>query len=264
MTKISATGIMLVDDPAPTLRALCKVKNGKISKERYIQEYERLLDRTKSIARQTKDTHFYLLKIFDLIKSLNKDEYVATQLTFDLCKSFDANNEDFKGIIQIAIFNSEKKDFFEDFLNRFNDSKLQQKNLQEFYTPPQLKTLFAWCTYVGLLETDGKDYWKVDFKEKIPDNESFEKCFIETHEQLNQTEIFTVRRFYIDINELRNTVCARLHMRRETFDTFLIDLIESKKHKIRLHGSPPVYSEQELETKSFHFKGKIYHFISIE
>lgn len=264
MAKITTKGIMLVDDPEKTLKALCKVKEGQITLDRYADEYQKILGRRKPLHKKTKHTHFYLLKIFDLIKPIGRNKYVATQPTHDLCSCFDKENENYKNIVYTAIFNSEKKEFFEGFLKKFNSQKKTQKDFLDEYTAPQIKTLCSWCVYIGLVETDGTWYWKIKSKKRRSSFKKFVKSFLDNFKRMNRTEIFTVRKYYLDINELRNTVCADMKITREDFDEFLIKLVESRKIKIRLHGAPPVYSKHELEWKSFHYKRKVYHFLSIE
>src|SRR2546425_12935694 len=109
LVEISKTGIMLVDDPERTLKALCDVKDGIITRSRYVIAYENRVGGKKSIAKGTKDTHFYTLSIFDLIKPIKNQQYVATQITFDICESLTENNERYKQILRTTILNSEKE-----------------------------------------------------------------------------------------------------------------------------------------------------------
>lgn len=257
---------MLVPDPKETISALCKIKSQTITWNLYKKTYEEEVGRKNDpINRGNADTHFYSLRIFHLITIIKKNEYKASQITFDICDAIENNDkEKYQKILQTALLNSEKGELFQEFLNKFNSEKLTKEKLGKDYKHRILETLIAWSTYSGLIYKRGSYYWKLKIDEKKPSLPEFMKVLKNTYQKMNKTNMFAVRRIYIRIDELCYSVCAHLGIKKELFDKLLTKLINEKRLKIRLHGGPPIYSDEEQTSQTFEYQRKLYHYLSIE
>lgn len=263
----NSSGIMLVDDPKNTILALCDIKSEAITKNLYKTNYEKIIGRkNKPISRQHTDTHFYALKQFKLILPHKMSKYRASQTVFDLCDSLERKNEEnYKKLLRSIILNSEKGELFDEFLNTFNSKRLSKNELSKIFKPFPTKTLIAWCYEAGFIDKGKDKYWKINFEQTLPNADAFFDAFMKIYQKMNCTSILGVSRIFIEIDELRNAVSAKLEIRTDVFDELFTDLLKKKKLKIRLHGSPPLSDDKSDHSHEvFEYDGKVYHYFSIE
>jgi NurA-like 5'-3' nuclease len=264
----SERGLMLVDDPAETLRALCHVSTSVITWDSYKSKYEEIKGRTaKPVHEKTVDTHFYFLKILDLIRPEETESrgYRLSIIGKELCSILDRPDKagQFRSLLSsILLENSDKGQLFSHFLEFVEKPRAMSEIREKFRTIPT-KTLLPWTRLAGLIESQGDTFWRVHAEpHQLPTLEEFRKKFAEVYNMMQKTETFGVRRVFINVDELRAMVCYRLGgLTIKEFDGYLTRLLESAAGKeIRLHGAPTsVFADR----RNFAYHGKLYAYLSM-
>ena len=263
--KHSEKGLMLVEDPEETLQALCNLANGVITWDSFKTEYERVTNRLrKPVDEKTIDTHFYSLTIFEILEELDKGKYQISLTGNDLCRLRKTKSKiyEFKSLLaSILLNNPSKGKLFEKFLN-FLKTPRKKSEIYEQFKPEPSRSLISWCSYSGLIEIQGKDYWSLPIHREKISKKDFRKILIDTYKEMRDTKMFGIKRTFVDIDDLRKNICARLGIRIEEFDKFLTEILVREKGKlVRLFGAP---SSQYDEGRNFMYKNKLYAEISLD
>lgn len=282
----SSSGLMLVEDPKDTIRALCELNNATINWHSYKEKYEKVKSLSRSISSQHNDTHFYSLSIYGIIRPTesSKTEYRISPVGKGLCKSLtEGHIDDYKKILSNILLNNPKKGrLYREFINfvkirnkaSYDDvlgftkelaDRISLKRKSKETIEIISRTLMAWSEEAGMIGRD-KDRKTVWFVSELPKPElamqAFWEVLLDKYKQLRHSEIFGIEHIYVDILELRTIVCADLSITTEDFDAYLTSLLDSKVgDKIRLYGAPTSFF---TDKENFTYKGKVYAYITIK
>jgi len=152
--RTSSSGLMLVEDPEQTLKALCHLQNSIITWRSFKSEYEEVIGRkSHPVDEKTVDTHFYSLRLFGLITATSERSfYVISVPGSDLCESLRCGERKKfqKMLASVLLTNPIKGDLFKRFLDFVNNVTTKDQVLLEFKNIPG-RSLIAWSLLAGLI-----------------------------------------------------------------------------------------------------------------
>lgn len=264
----SKEGLMFLTDPKETLQALCFFMDNKLNKKEYIKKYEEIKNRKSSIHKKNADIHFYTLSLFKLIEKSDKSQYVyqMTPIARELCSLMgdESKIEHFQELLsKILLTNEYKGELFSNFLDFTKDGKTIDEIAEKFRIRPS-KTMVAWCKLAGLIIEDHNNYQSLNIYLEDPDIFSFKQCLENYYHELQNSEIFGIKRIFVPIDKLRINVGIKLGISPEKFNKLLKELLDSDYgDQFSLHGgTTQLYEEKKKEV--FKYKNKIYLFISMK
>lgn len=267
--KKGSTGLMLVEDPEDTIKAMCRFRETTLDLNSFKSAYEEIKQRVTPIHEKHAHTHFYSLSIYKFIvplESAPRGTYRLSSTGKELCKCLnrlDMNR--FRQILSTILLNNPRKgQLFKDFLSFVN--KRKKRNRKEVYA--QFKelpgrTLIAWSKAAGLIEADRNFVWGLPQKKKeILTSEQFREKLVETYKDMSTPEMLGLEKIFVDIGELRQRICIDHSWTFDEFDAYLRELLDSPfGEKVRLYGAPSsVFEERE----NFIYKERLYIYIRIK
>jgi len=263
----SKTGLMLLDDPEDTLKAMCFFSKTEFDKTKFIKKYEVIKGRKKPLHEKNADIHFYTLSIFKLFTKPNnsKNNYRLTPIAEELCELMmdGTNNEKFQQLLtKVLITNEHKGQLFLNFLNFTKKRKTEKEIFEEFRIIPA-KTMIAWCKLAGLLLQEGDYLQSIMPNKKEVKLSQFKVTLQEYYNELEKTKTYGINRIFVPIDELRNNVCIKLNIRKDKFDELLTDLLSTDfGQKIHFHGATTTAYEKRAK-EVFNYGNKKYLLVSM-
>ena len=244
MAKVtpSKTGLMLLDDPEDTLKAMCYFSNSEFDKTKFIKKYEEVKERKKPIHEKNADIHFYTLSIFQLLTKPNdsKNIYHLTPIAQELCESMKngIQNENFQELLtKILITNEHKGELFFNFLAFLKERKTNKEIFEQFRIRPS-KTMIAWCKLAGLVIQDGDYLQSIMPREKQINSDLFRDTLKDYYTELSKSKTYGINRIFVPIDDLRMNICVKLGIRQDKFDEMLTELLVTDYgQKIHFHGA---------------------------
>ena len=190
-SRQSERGLMLVEDPLSTLKALSNQKDPIITWKSFKKQYEKEIDREKNhVDEKTVDTHFYTLTTFNLLTPLEiKGQYRLSYLGKDLCKFLnDGDLSNLKeGLKAILLGNYMKGKLFSDFLQFVNKPKNKKEVFEEFKNIPG-RSLIAWCYFAELIDQQNDEVWKLNQDIHKISSKEFYNVFIKTFNEMKKNK----------------------------------------------------------------------------
>ena len=260
-------GMMLVDDPRATLKALCAFSGMTTDLYQYKKKYEEIINRIeKPVHIKHAHTHFYSLTGLGFLRpSVSKGIYELSIEADRLCISLkNSNIDEYQKILQyILLNNTYKGDLFKAFLNYLKQKPhFTREELFSEYKEIPAKTLIAWSLEAGFINSYKDNIWLVNRPEKKNLNiNEFWGSLIDLYAKLSESEIFGIKRVFVDIRDLTFEFCTKYSWAIDEFDDMFKQLLNSEKgEKITLYGAPTSYFEKK---KNFIYNKRIYAFVRI-
>lgn len=263
----SSSGLMLVEDPQDTLKALCSFVESEVDWKSFKLSYEKVKGKEKPITKGHADTHFYTLTIFKFIipSEIRKNAYQLSLITKKLCALLHdpSKKEEYQKILsELLLTNKSKGKLFEDFLQFVNERK-SRKEVNQRFKPIPARTLIAWSKEAGLIQEYQEYVQAIPIKKMTPTHDQFRHALIETYKEMQTSEVFGIERIFVPIGELRFNVCVKLSLKSTDFDEELKYLLATEYgNKITLHGAPTDVFENVGET--FNYMNKLFVYISMK
>lgn len=251
----SKTGLMLVEDPEDTIKAMCKFKDVILNWKSYKTAYEEIKHRTDPIHEKHADTHFYTLSIYKLIipcENAPKGTYRLSNVGKRLCECLEkSDTPKFQKILSTVLLNNPVKgQLFREFLKFVNEKRKRTKReiCYRFRGIPG-RTLIAWAKSAGLIEINQDLVWGLPQKDAEHINlDQFRKELIEAYTELSSSSIVGLENIFVEIAELRQLICIKHSWSIEIFDDYLRRLLDSPfEDRVRLYGAPPSMFIKENE-----------------
>lgn len=262
----SQTGLMLVEDPKDTLKALCTFGDNEVDWASFKSAYERQIGRSdKPVDKGTCDTHFYSLTIFELITPVEgkKGKYKLSLAAKKLCTMMtdEKLQNDYENLLaNILLTNQDKGHTFSQFLDFVREKKSRDKIYEKFRSEPG-RTLIAWCEEADLIATHDDDVRALSKPHKVVSQEEFLEKLKDNYREMQRTAILGVPRIYIPIGELRFNTRAMLGLKKSEFDEQLRALLRTQlRREISFYGAP---SEEFKKQETFEYSGKLYIYVRI-
>lgn len=261
--------LMLVRDPKETVQAMCTLKE-TFQLNDFICSYEKIKKLDKSIHIKNAHTHFYSLRLFGFIESVEgkpKGVYQKSETGVEICKLLPLQEKKAAQKIRyLLLHNFEKGHLFQDFTEFAKTKKeFTIDDMKHRYTTWRtLPSLIEWSVFGKIIDIDRnqKRMWYLgdDEGKDIP-IKKFSDHFFDIFYQMKSETAFGVEIYYVDISKIRTKMCLEFNWSNEKWDKHMTKLLQSTKGKqIRLYGSTP----STFETKqTFAFDGTLYAYIGI-
>lgn len=265
----SKTGLMLVEDPEDTIKAMCSLSGGTLELSSFKSAYERIKKRKKPIHEKNAHTHFYSLSVYGLItptKAGEKALYEISGIGKELCESLNlGNTERFQQMLcNILLNNLSKGHLFRKFLTYVGQQKkIARKEIYKNFRELPGRTLIAWSKAAGLIEANREFVWGLPKKRKPHlTAKDFQKELLRVYLGLTHSDVIGIRNVFVRIQQIREKICVDHLLSYKEFDEYLTKAIDSSfGEKIRLYGGP---SSAFKEGESFMYQNKLYLYIRIK
>jgi len=260
---------MLVEDPVDTIKTMCQFRETTVDLRLFKAAYEKMKRRTTPIHEKHAHTHFYSLSVYGLIvpvKTGPRGAYEVSKIGRELCECLDKrDNSRFKQILSTILLNDPSKGMlYREFLSFIGEKRKRSRAaLYERFKPIPARTLIEWCKTAGLVEANHDFVWSLPQGEKVVLTlEQFREELVEAYKRLSKPEMLGLEKIFVEIKDLRQTICIDHGWRVEEFDESLRRLLNSPfGQEIRLYGAPSsLFDERE----SFLYNEKLYIYIRIK
>jgi hypothetical protein len=263
----SKTGLMLVEDPEDTVKAMCSFSGGTLELASFKSVYEKIKKRKKPIHEKNAHTHFYSLSVYGLITPIQKGEktlYELSSIGKELCESL-GNTERFQRMLSnILLNNSSKGHLFKEFLAFVaQQEKTTRKRVYENFRELPGRTLVAWAKAAGLVEANREFVWRLPERKQVPlTMGEFQTELLKAYSNLSNSGVVGISRVFVEIKQIREKICVDHSLSYKEFDEYLTTALDSDfGEKIRLYGGP---SSAFKEGESFMYKNRLYLYIRVK
>jgi hypothetical protein len=260
--------LLLVDDIKILFKTLNALRDKEIIFAIFKDELEKVLG--KKVSKKYAEGYFYSATVFKLLTPLSqKGTYKLSAPGTLLCSIFDDETKklEYQKMLSILLLTNERKgELFKRFLN-FVDSPKKVDDIYKQFGEVTGKSLIIWSIEAGLVIKHGPFVGKIK-QEVISSKLSLTDFWNElksAYEQMQATEVFGMKRIFVDIGELRLFLSCKLNFHDiEQFDEYLRELLEKTDYGkyVFLHGAPPHILEERKD--SFRYKNRVYLYLSIE
>ncbi|MEM3551385.1 MAG: hypothetical protein QXV01_09885, partial [Candidatus Bathyarchaeia archaeon] len=260
--------LLLVDDIKILFKTLNALRNKELNFNLFKEELEKVLG--KQVSKKYAEGYFYSATVFKLLTPLSqKGTYKVSATGILLCSIFDEPTKKLeyqKTLSALLLTNERKGGLFKRFLS-FIDSPKRVDDIYKEFGEVTGKSLIIWSIEAGLAIKHGSFVGRVK-QEAISSPPSLTDFWNElksAYKQMQATEVFGMKRIFVDIGELRLFVSCKLNFHNiEQFDKYLRALLEKNDYgrHIFLHGAPAHILEERKD--SFRYKNKVYLYLSIE
>jgi hypothetical protein len=265
----SKKGLMLVEDPEDTIRAMCSFAGGTLELSSFKSAYEKIKKRKKPIHEKNAHTHFYSLSVYGLIAPIQKGEkalYEISSVGQELCESLSLGNiERFQQMLSnILLNNLSKGHLYKKFLTFVDrQEKISRKEIYKNFKELPGRTLIAWSKAAGLVEANREFVWSLPRRKKEHLTlEAFQKELLEAYVTLSRSDVVGIRKVFVAIQQIREKICVNRSLSYKEFDEYLTRTLNSSfGEKIRLYGGP---SSAFKEGESFMYRNKLYLYIRVK
>lgn len=265
----SKTGLMLVEDPEDTIKAMCSFSGGTLDLAGFKSAYEKIKKRKKPIHEKHAHTHFYSLSVYGLITPIQTGEkaiYAISSIGKELCESLSlGDTERFQQMLSnILLNNLSKGHLFKEFLAFVGQQeKITRKEIYKNFRELPGRTLIAWSKAAGLVEANREFVWGLPKKRKTYLTlEDFQKELLEAYISLSRSDVIGIHKIFVGIQQIREKICVDHSLSYKEFDDYLTNTLDSPfGEKIRLYGGP---SSAFKEGESFMYRNKLYLYIRMK
>lgn len=263
----SKRGLMLVEDPHPTLRAVCSMGDSVFDRWTFKRAYEKEINRLDDpIDDKSLDTHFYTPKIYGFYTPADRKGTYRLSLTAKrLCAMIDKpdRQKEYRELLRnILLTNENKGELFKDFV-QFVTQRRTKREISDKFLPIRARTLIAWAKEAGMIDTDGDRIWATFHNVLKPTQQEFWTTVLENYREMQRSEVFGIRKIFVPIGELRSGVCSKLGLEKSEFDEELRRVLSTEYgKKVSFYGAPPdVFKDKQMGT--FRYRGKLYVYLTI-
>ena len=258
--------LLLIDDVKVLLRTLIIFRNREINLSSFKTELEKILG--KKLSLKYAEGYFYSATVFKLLLPLSKKGVYKISTTVVLmCSMLDnhSKKQEYQKILSTLLLTNERKgQLFQNFL-KFVDPPKKINEIYERFGEVTGKSLIIWSAEAGMILKHEPFIGRVKTKTTAarPTLEDFWNELKSAYQQIKTTEVFGMKRIFVDIGELRLFISCKMNFFNiEEFDEYLRMLLETDYGKyISLHGAPSYILEQSKDL--FKYKEKVYLYLSI-
>jgi len=214
LDKFGKQVLLLIDDVKILLKTLNVLKNRELDLALFKEELEKIL--RKRVSKKYAEGYFYSATVFKLLTPLSKrGTYQLSAIGTLLCSLFDDETKQLeyqKMLSTLLLTNERKGALFRRFLN-FIDPPKKVDDIYKKFGEVTGKSLIIWSVEAGLAIRHDPFVGMVK-QEVISSQPSLIDFWNElksAYEQMQATEVFGMKRIFVDIGELRLFVSCKLN-----------------------------------------------------